>query len=321
MTTAKDLIERSYLRLTSGISQTFVQFGAIVNASTQGAMETVTLSGVQLSGVMSGSRISSGLEIMLITTWSPTTNTAQVIRGYNGSQAVAHALNDVAYLDPEFTYFDILQALNDDMRDLSSPANGLFRVGNVNITYVPSYMGYDLGGISSDFLEVLRVVYQEASPVHKLPTIAEWEVNRTLSDTYFPSGQGLVVYQEGFPGQQMMIQYSGAFLPLVNLTDGVELTPTANDPNPPYNGWGSTTVTPNLPTTMTDIPVLGALIRLTQPREIQRNDMGAQPEPRKALDVPFGSVAGSVNSLVAQRQMRIKAESARLRKQYAHRRR
>lgn len=321
MTTALDLIERTYLRLTAGVSESFVQFNGAVASSTQGSIGAVTLQGAQTQGITVGSRLSSGLEIMLVLQWSPTTGVTQVVRGYNGSQAVAHADQDIAYINPEYTYFDILQAINDDLRDLSAPTNGVFRVGNANAAYIPVFMGYDLGGITSDFIDILAIRYQQANPVHKLPSITEWEVNRYLSDSFFPSGQGIVVYQQGWPGQPMMIQYSAPFLPLVNLTDSVTNTPTANDPNPPYNGWGTVTSVPNLPNSATDIPVLGAIIRLVQPREVQRNDMGNQPEPRKAMEVPFGSVAGSVNALVQQRAERIKAESSRLRRQLVHRRR
>lgn len=320
MTTALDLIERTYLRLTGGVSEAFVQFNGAVASSTQGAITNVGLTGAQTQGITAGARLSSGLEIMLVISWSPTTGEAEVVRGYNGSQATSHNDQDIVYLNPEYTYFDILQAINDDLRDLSAPTNGVFRVGNANVTYVPVFMGFDLGDISSDFIDILSIRLQQASPIHKLPSITEWEVNRDLNDSFFPSGQGVVMYETGWPGKPMMIQYSAPFIPLVNLTDSVELTPTANDPNPPYNGWGTTAQVKNLPNSATDIPVLGAIIRLVQPREVQRNDMGSQPEPRKAVEVPFGSVAGSVNSLVNQRNERIKAEASRLRRRYAHRR-
>jgi hypothetical protein len=319
VTTALDLIERVYLRATAGVSEAFVQFAASVNASTQGATDTVQLSGAQIQGISVGSRLSSGLEIMLVTEFSTSTNVAQVIRGYNGSQATSHALNDIVYLNPEFTYFDILTAINDDLDDISGM--GLVRLGNANVTYVPVFQGFDLGVISSNYIEILNIRYQEATPVHRLPRIYEFDESRNLSDSYFPSGQGVVVYEGGFAGKPMMIQYAAPFLPLVNLTDSVTQTPTANDPAPPYNTWGTTTTVANLPQTATDIPVLGALYRLTQPREIQRNDMGSQPEPRKAQEVPFGSVAGSVNPLLQERARRIGVEIRRQRKQIPQRRR
>ena len=68
--------------------------------------------------------------------------------------------------------------------------------------------------------------------------------------------------------------------------------------------------------TMIDIPVLGAEIDLTLPREISRNFMESQPDPRKAIEVPAGSVSSSVNALIMRRQQRINEEADRLQRQY-----
>jgi len=65
-----------------------------------------------------------------------------------------------------------------------------------------------------------------------------------------------------------------------------------------------------------DLPPLGAEIDLTLPREISRNFLESQPDPRKAIDVPAGAVAGSVNALVNRRMQRISEEADRLQRQY-----
>jgi hypothetical protein len=79
--------------------------------------------------------------------------------------------------------------------------------------------------------------------------------------------------------------------------------------------YNSTTI-PNLTSTMLDLPVLGAEIDLTLPREISRNFMESQPDPRKAQEVMPGAVAGSVNALIMRRQQRISEEADRLTRQY-----
>jgi len=68
--------------------------------------------------------------------------------------------------------------------------------------------------------------------------------------------------------------------------------------------------------TMLDIPALGAEIDLTLPREISRNFMESQPDPRKAPEVMPNAIAGSVNALIARRQARISEEADRLARQY-----
>jgi hypothetical protein len=73
---------------------------------------------------------------------------------------------------------------------------------------------------------------------------------------------------------------------------------------------------PNLVPTMLDLPALGAEIDLTLPREISRNFMESQPDPRKAQEVMPGAVASSVNALILRRAQRISEEADRLTRQY-----
>jgi len=73
---------------------------------------------------------------------------------------------------------------------------------------------------------------------------------------------------------------------------------------------------PNMSSTMVDLPPLGAEIDLTLPREISRNFMESQPDPRKAQEVVAGSVAGSVTALINRRMQRINEEADRLVRQY-----
>jgi len=44
--------------------------------------------------------------------------------------------------------------------------------------------------------------------------------------------------------------------------------------------------------------------------------MESQPDPRKAQEVPAGSVSGSVNALIMRRAQRINEEADRLTRQY-----
>jgi hypothetical protein len=66
----------------------------------------------------------------------------------------------------------------------------------------------------------------------------------------------------------------------------------------------------------TDIPPLGAEIQLTLPREIKRNFMESQPDPRKALEVLAGNVSNSVQALTILYNERVGEEAARLQRQY-----
>jgi len=229
-----------------------------------------------------------------------TTGSIGVIGGYEGSTPANHAVNAQVTINPRFSLYDIGVAVNDDLLDLSSPSNGLGQIGYTDVTFNPTFMGYDLGtGFTADG-KVLEVSYKIAPPVRSYPLIrrGDYRVLRRQNDpSIFPSGNGLIIYQSAYPGLPIHVQYLAPFSPLVNLTD--DLTTVAGVPPTAY-----------------DIPDLGAAIRLVEPREVKRNFLESQPDPRKAPEVPPGAVGGSIKDLMMRRQSRIDAEAGRILRDY-----
>jgi hypothetical protein len=314
-----DLIEKVYRRVMGGIRERIVQInqtGGIGSADV-----TIPVTGAQVAGITPGVILSIDLEVLYVTGWTAstaTTGTATVIRGYLGSIPSAHANSALCYINPRYSRYDIGVAINDDLRSLSSPTNGLFRVGVAQLTYNPVFAGYDLGALPDNFIDVIEVRYRIAPPYRTFPAIKSWKVVRwqqNSTDPVFPSGKGIILREAGWPGLPIYVTYTAPFLKLVSQSDSLLNTPTSNDESPPYNGYSTVTV-PNLTSTMLDLPPLGAEIDLTLPREISRNFLESQPDPRKAQDVPAGSVAGSVNALINRRMQRISEEADRLARQY-----
>lgn len=313
--TFSDLIEKAYRRSMGSIRERAVQLQSAISSVTN----SVVVVGAQTSGILPGVILAVDLEVMYVTNWVASTNTATVIRGYNGSTATPHAANAIVYLNPRYSRYDIGVAINDDLRSLSSPTNGLFRVGVAQLTYNPVFAGYDLGALPANFIDILEVRYRIAPPYRTFPAIKRWKVirwNQYSTDAVFPSGNGLVLYEPGWPGLPIYVTYSAPFVKLVNLSDSVVNTPSINDEAPPYNGYGTNLVVPNMVPTMVDLPPLGAEIDLTLPREISRNFLESQPDPRKAQEVAPGAIAGSVNALIMRRAQRINEEADRLVRQY-----
>lgn len=391
-TTFGDLIEKVYRRVMGGLRERTVVLGGSV-ASTD---TTFTITGPQTVGISSGIILAIEMELIYVTNYNSSTGSVSgCIRGYLGSVPAAHISGTIAYINPRYSRYDIGVAINDDLRSLSSPSNGLYRVGVAQLTYNPVFAGYDLGDLPDNFIDVIEIRYRIAPPYRTFPPIKKWKIIRwqqNSTDPVFPSGRGLVIYESGWPGLPIYVTYSAPFLKFVDYTDSVLQTPATNDEAPPYNGYqtGSvastftgtttnalaaitgvtnstglvpgmflvgagipvgtvitsvvssgggtwqvntsqvstanntlesiqaynTTTVPNLSTTMFDIPPLGAEIDLTLPREISRNFMESQPDPRKAQEVPANAVAGSVNALMARRQARIAEEAERLSRQY-----
>ena len=77
-------------------------------------------------------------------------NTLNVFRGYGGSTPTTHANSDLVRVSPKFPTYRIIQSLNDDLNDLSSPDNGLFQMKTTSFDYNASVDGYNLAGLSSD---------------------------------------------------------------------------------------------------------------------------------------------------------------------------
>lgn len=311
--TFSDLIENVYRRFLGGVTERTVLGSSITSSSS-----TVTLSGPQLTSVVPGIRLACDLEVCLVTAVS--SGVATIERGWSGSNPAAHAANAVWYINPRISRFDIGVAINDEIRSLSSPSNGLYRVTNATISsYSPTFVGYDLGNVSPELIKVVQVRYKVPTPYRFYPRIKQnhYELDLNQPDTsVFPSGMALYIKSGGFPGMPVYLTYTAPFVPLVNLTDDIHNTPAVNDPAPPANGYTVTTL-PNLSNTMDDLLPLGAIIRLTLGREIARNFLEAQPDARKAQEVPPGAVMSSVNGLAQERQARIQEEADRLKRKYA----
>jgi hypothetical protein len=280
----------------SGAREQIVQ---LTEPYTAGA-QTISIAGGFSGAIQNGAILNIDLELFLVLS----TTTAGVIGvspGYLGSTEANHATNALVYVNPRFSNFDIGVAINDDLLDLSSSTNGLGQITYVDQTFNPTYMGYDLGpnfdAVSS---RVLEVSYQIAPPVRTYPLIRKgmFRVIRNANQpSVFPSGNGLVVYESGYPGLPLHIQFLAPFQPLVNLDD--DLTTVAG-----------------VPSSAVDIPDLGAAIKLMQPREIKRNFYEAQPDPRKATEIPPQAVANSSAKLEQQRTARINAEADRIMSAY-----
>ena len=296
MTTFSDVIERVRRRLLSGIREQIVQLSAAYTAGSP----VLQVTGTYLGAVVPGTLLSVDLEIFYVEA-ATTSGALTVIGGYAGSTPANHAAGAQAVVNDRFPRFDIAQAVNEDLLDLSAPYNGLGQILYTDVTFNPTFAGYDLGTsfdpVSS---KVLEVSYQIAPPVRTYPLIrrGEFRVIRAANQpSVFPSGCGIVLYRSAYPGLPVHVQFLAPFSPLVNLTD--DLTAVAG-----------------IPATATDLPALGAEILLMQPREVKRNFIESQPDPRKGPEVPPGATMQSFKKLEDQRQKRIDAEADRISRAY-----
>lgn len=288
MANGQSWIDATRSRLLNGFSE---QRNKLASAYTIGS-GTLTFT-YPLAGLTAGSRISIGLNTFYV--WSVAGTTATVSGGEEGSTDAIASSGAIVRVNPHFTDNDIWNELTSDLGDLSSPANGMYGIGTVDLTYNPVLVGYDLGSIADNCIDVYEVKYLTPGPSkdNKRIHTDKWRLNRNANTTsQFSSGFGIQLYEPAYPGFNLRVVYKSVFTMPSALTTNVSVS--------------------GLQPSAFDLPPIGAALRLMSGREIKRNFTESQGDTRRATEVPPGAIAQSSNGLARLRQTRISSEAARL---------
>jgi len=288
MTTTAIVIDRSLRQLLSGTVEARNKLTTTLTSS--GTSVVVTY---PLEGLRSGQICEIDSELMYIWSADPATKTLEVQRGFNNSTAAAHTAGAVITVNPRFPRAQVLEAINDELSDLTSPMHGLFQVKTLNLDYNGSDPMVNLTAVTNiiDLLTV-SVRYQ----TDDYPIARKIRLIRDMPTDDFASGFALRFDQSVFPGR-LRIVYKAAY------------TATAAEATDINSTCG-------VQETVTDIVILGTQIRLMSPREIKRNFTESQGDTRRAEEVTIGAIGNSTASLIRLRRDRIQAEAARLARAY-----
>ena len=222
-------------------------------------------------------------------------NTLNVLRGYGGSTPTTHANSDLVRVSPKFPTYRIIQSLNDDLNDLSSPDNGLFQMKTTSFDYNASVDGYNLAGLSSDEINsIYSVTYADVGVEATEPEVSSWTLKRNRDTSTFASGLALILYSPAWPGKKVTVMYKSP-LTSVSTTD---LT-------------ASQSLTGLAPTAYA-LPPLGAAMALMTTTPIRREFLDAEGTSRLAEEVPPGAISASFRDLMGRRRARLQAEAGRL---------
>lgn len=305
-TTLNDLTTQLYQRALSSMREEVDQLGANTVAGTT----SLTLAaGQSLGSIAPGAILQVDWELFYVTA-APSPSSISVIPGYFDTTQAGHSAGAIITVNPRFPYQDMVNAINEDIDSLSSPANGLFQIQEVTLSVNPVLTGYDMTDINTNtpvtadnLIDVLSIRVHDFGPAQRWPRLKyrSFSLDRQADTTVFPSGFAIFLYDEltpAYPGQPIRVLYKAPYTtPLVNPTDNVQ------------------TVT-GLHSQAHDIPVLGAACRLMEFREFKRSFTEDQPQPRTATEVPVGSSLEAMKSVQAHRQSRIQEERARLDRQW-----
>lgn len=288
MTTAATVIDRTLRQLLSGTVEPRNKLSSTINSSATSVVTTYALEGLR-----QGQTFEIDSELFYIWEADNGTKTLTVERGYAGTTAASHSAGALIKTSPRFPRAQLLEAINDELADLSSPVNGLFAVKTVDIDYNGSDTMIDFTGVTN-VIDLLSVSVRYLTDDY--PVARKVRLVRDVPTDDFPSGLALRFDQGVFPGRLRIVYkapYTAASSESTNLvtSSGVQES-------------------------VIDLLVLGCQIRMMAPREIKRNFTESQGDTRRAEEVGAGAVAGSITNLMRMRRDRIIAESARLKRAY-----
>lgn len=288
MTTAATVIDRTLRQLLSGTVEPRNKLASSISSSAT----SITVS-YPLEGLRAAQICEIGNELMYVWSVDSGTKTAIVERGFNGSTAAAHSAGDIVIINPRFPRSQMLEAINDEIRDLSSPLNGLFQIKTLDLDYNGSDIMIDLTGMTS-IIDILTVSVRYMTDDY--PVARKVRLIRDVPTDDFPSGYALRFDQGVFPGR-LRIVYKAPYVTASTESSDINTTCGIQD-------------------TVTDIVCLGTQIRLMAPREIKRNFTESQGDTRRGEEVASGAIGNSIQNLQRLRRDRIQAEAARLTRGY-----
>jgi hypothetical protein len=239
----------------------------------------------KLGALVNGALIEVDSEIMYVDASDAGSNSVTVIRGQENTAGAAHLAGATITVGPKFPKFAVVRALAYAINDLSGP---LFAVASASLTWTSGVIGYDLG--DSAAREILDIDYQEQNTSQKRTVkIYDWVLDTSADTAVFPSGVSVQINQGlSQSGQTFRVTYKKDLVPLVNLTDNVNLT--------------------GLPDTAYDLPPLNAALQLMAGRPVRRSFTEAQPDPRRSQEVGTGSIESSTRLLAQRYDRRLQAE-------------
>lgn len=288
MSTAGALLDRVSRQLLSGTVEERNKLATTVDSD-----DTSFVMSYDLAGLRSGVVFEIDAELVYIWEATSGSKTVSVERGYMGTTPAAHTAGAIVTLNPRFPKAQLLDALNQDIDDLSSPLNGLFRVISANVDYNGADRQVDLTGATSviDLLDV-RLRYLDSD----YPVIRKTRLQRDLPTSDFASGFS-IVFDESVMAGTLRVRYKAPFSRVSTLTDSLQSV-----------GF--------VPITMEDILELGVMSRMLSTREIKRNFIESQGDTRRSDEVPPGAMRDSFSGILRLRRDRIIAEAAKLARQY-----
>lgn len=267
-----------------------------LNASVSSFDDTLTMK-YDLKGIVPGSYITLGDELLYVWSTQPETKVVNVRRGVQGSTAASHNASTLAEVNPTFPRFHIKRALQEEVR---SWPTSVYQVAVKTISASDNFRAQGIECDLGDYHHILRVQHVTDSTSTKpksWPSLSNYRHDRQADTTDFPSGQALYV-EETVPTGSIRVTYSRPFT-TDNWDDAIDLEAQVG-----------------LSASMLDIPPIGAAVRLQAGREVSRSLTRPAGDPRLAESVPPNSILQGAFGLQQLRDRRLAEEARKLAARY-----
>jgi hypothetical protein len=288
MSKVSDLINRAHRQLMSGVVEERNKLVSSVSASAT----SLTLL-YEVSGARVGAVVEINAEQCYVWELNESSKTLTVERGFNGTTPAAHPANSIVTVSPRFPRSQLLEAINDEMSDLSSPMHGMFQVKNLDIKYNGSDRQVNIP-VFLDVIDLIDVRWRNKSDDYRL--VNGVKLIRNLPTKDFGSATALQIDTD-VPVADVRVTYKSPYSRAASENDDLQ-------------------VNCGYPQAAEDILIIGAQIRMMSSREIKRNFTESQGDTRRSDEVPPGAVGNSITNLIRLRRDRITAEAAKLARQY-----
>jgi hypothetical protein len=288
MSTAGALINRVSRQLLSGTIEERNKLATTVTSS-----DTSIVMSYDLAGLRTGSVFEIDSELMYVWVAESGSKTLTVERGYLGTTAAAHTAGALAILNPRFPQQQLLDSFNQELDDLSSPSNGLFRVVTASVDYNGADRQVNLTNATTiiDLIDV-RLRYLASD----YPVLRGVRLSRDLPTSDFASGFALTFDEVSMAGT-LRVRYKAPFVRASTTSSDIQSVCL-------------------MPINMEDIVEMGVMARMLAVREVKRNFIESQGDTRRSDEVPAGSISNSVTNILRLRRDRIIAEASKLARQY-----
>jgi hypothetical protein len=287
VTTAGNLVDRVAQHLLAGTVEERNKIASSINTSATSVTVQYSLNSLTEQTVFE-----LGSELLYIWQVDTANKTLTVERGFGGTTAASHNSGATLTVNPKFPRWQILNALNDELADLSSPMNGLYQMKTVDLSYNGSDRMVDLTS-TTDIIDLYDVRLRYLADDY--PVIRNVRLMREMPTTDFASGNVLVLDSDVLAGT-LRVSYKA--------------------PYQLFSSEASTLASTGAGDTLADLLVIGAQVRMLAAREVKRNFIESQGDTRRADEVPAGAMNASITNLLRLKRDRVQAEAARLARQY-----